>query len=561
MAIVGLGGIGKTQVALRFAYMVKKDRPEYSIFWVPVLSMESMEQACSNIARVLGIPQAADDKEDTKELVRQYLSSDAAGHWLLIVDNADDMDLILGTEQSNGIVDYLPTSDNGLVLYTTRNQDVAVSLANSDVIELEKLDKQEAMSILELSLIRKQHLDDRATTTELLDELAYLPLAVAQCTAYLNRNRNTSIKDYLRLLRNTEQGMISLLSQEFRDDTRYKTSANAVAKTWLVSFDQIRDRDPAAADLLEFISCIESKAIPLSILPPVQSEEQMVRAIGTLCGYSFLVKRGEDDIYDMHRLVHLATGIWVEKYGSAVETAKKAIQHVSIIFPIAEYENQIMCREFITHALQLLKINLREDIEERYELCKIIGFCLRYEGRIREAVQWLEESYQWRKSKLDEEHADRLASQHELAIAYQADGQIQKAVELMEHVVAVQGRTLTEEHPSRLASQHELAIAYQADGQIQKAVELIEYVVAVKGRTLTEEHPSRLASQYVLATAYEADGQIQKAVELMEHVVAVRGRTLTEEHPDRQSSAHWLEFMLAKRLRDPEISGSDKETE
>jgi hypothetical protein len=72
-------------------------------------------------------------------------------------------------------------------------------------------------------------------------------------------------------------------------------------------------------------------------------------------------------------------------------------------------------------------------------------------------------------------------------------------VELLEHVVEVEERTLAKEHPSRLASQHELAGAYQANGQIKQAVELLEHVVEVKERTLAEEHPSRLASQHVLA--------------------------------------------------------------
>ena len=76
----------------------------------------------------------------------------------------------------------------------------------------------------------------------------------------------------------------SLLSREFHDSTRYNSSPNAVATTWLVSFDQIRKSDPAAAHLLSFISQIEAKAIPQSILPGLESEEQMVNAVGTLCG-------------------------------------------------------------------------------------------------------------------------------------------------------------------------------------------------------------------------------------------------------------------------------------
>jgi Cdc6-like AAA superfamily ATPase len=57
VVISGLGGIGKTQVALQFAYSVKEDYPEFSIFWVQALSMETFEQGCMEMAKALGIHQ------------------------------------------------------------------------------------------------------------------------------------------------------------------------------------------------------------------------------------------------------------------------------------------------------------------------------------------------------------------------------------------------------------------------------------------------------------------------------------------------------------------------
>jgi tetratricopeptide (TPR) repeat protein len=178
---------------------------------------------------------------------------------------------------------------------------------------------------------------------------------------------------------------------------------------------------------------------------------------------------------------------------------EKAIQHVSTIFPAAEFANQAICREYLTHALRLLAGDTGKSIEARYTLCLKVGLCLYNEGRIRESVKWIKESCEWREGNLAEEHPDRLASQLALAGAYQADGHIKKAVELMEHVVDVQGRILAEEHPDRLTSQHVLARAYQADGQIKKAVELMEHVVAVNSVILRKDHPSRLVSESSLS--------------------------------------------------------------
>jgi nucleoside phosphorylase len=543
MSIVGLGGIGKTQVALQFAYSVKETRPEYSIFWVPALSMESIEQACASVAKALHLPYDANKEDDVKEVVQQYLSSSRARWWLLVVDNADDAEIFFGTGQSKGIADYLPESEMGMVVYTTRTPEVAEQ-TRGDVVELGAMDRRDAATFLARSLTRKDFLRNDAAATELLDELTCLPLAIAQAAAYLNRNR-MSVAKYVQLLQSTEQDMVALMSREFRDDTRYKDSANAVATTWVVSFSQIRERNAAAASLLAFMSCVEWKAIPRSLLPRVQGELQMEEAIGTLCGYSFLTRQSDSEIkekeewYDIHRLVHLATRIWVERHGDAARVQEEAVRQVVSVFPSEDYANHAVWRTYLPHALRLLEGRQGCNIEERSKLCLLVGLCLRVDSRIREAVRWLEESYLWRVA-LGKNDSDLRSSQSALAIAYLEDGQVQKAIELQEHVSAVHEKMLAEEDPDQLASQYKLGIVYQADGQVQKAVELLEHVVAVHEETLAKKHPDRLASQHVLAGAYLADGQVQKAVALLEHVVKVEQEVLAEKDPDRLASQYEL---------------------
>jgi tetratricopeptide (TPR) repeat protein len=539
ISIVGLGGTGKTQLALQFAYTVKTTCPEVSIFWLPALSMDTFEQACADIARALHITQIGGG-EDPKELVKEHLSAGRAGRWLLILDNADDQEILFGTEEeSKGIVDYLPASEDGITLFTTRTAEVAVSLTRSDVLELGAMDEHDAVDFFRKSLIKKDLPHDEAVTMELLEELTYLPLAIAQAAAYLNMHK-TSVAAYLRLLRNTEQDIVAVMSREFRDDTRYKGSANAVASTWVVSFSQLQAHEPKAAHLLSFMSCIEWKAIPRSILPVVQPEAAMEHAIGTLCAYSFLSKRDlDDDCYDMHRLVHQATRIWIAEHGAMAAMTEEAVCHVTEILPFINYENRPVWSTYLPHAQRLLDNTPDSLVKDKDELCLRVGQCLYVDGRITEAVRRLEESCRLRNT-LDEEDPHRLLSQHELAGAYAADGQIKIAIELLEHVVTVEDRVLAEEHPGRLASQHELARAYSADGQIQKAVELLEHVVLVQEKVLAEEHPSRLTSQHELASVYEADGQIQKAIELLEHVVTVEEKVLAEEHPSRLTSQHEL---------------------
>jgi hypothetical protein len=175
---------------------------------------------------------------------------------LIVLDNADDPELLFSDSKSHGIIHYLPESEGTVTFLTTRTPDVSQWTPGA-VIELEVMGRQDARHFLAKSLNSK---DDPGTAImlrdELLNELTCLPLAIAQAAAYLNKNR-MSIPKYLHLLRNTEEDLVQVMGQEFRDATRYKASANAVARTWVVSFIQIERQNPAAADLLRFMSCIE----------------------------------------------------------------------------------------------------------------------------------------------------------------------------------------------------------------------------------------------------------------------------------------------------------------
>ncbi|KAI8630073.1 TPR-like protein [Xylariaceae sp. FL1651] len=539
LAVVGLGGVGKTQVALQLAYWVKGNQPDYSVFWVPALSDDSFDQAYTEMAKLLSV--RIEDDEDLKDCVRRHLESERAGKWLLIIDNADDREIVLGpADNPGGIEKYLPESDNGLTVFTTRSRKVAVEVAGSDIVDLHEMNAKEATEFLEKSLINKQLLQNKVTIEELFHELTYLPLAIAQAAAYLNQNQ-ISIQKYLLLLQKTEQDLVSLMSREFHDKTRYRGSQNAVATTWIVSFNQIRRSDSNAVELLSFLSCIEPKAVPQSILPKLLVEEEMEHAISVLCGYAFLVRRGkEEDVFDMHRLVHIAARVWVRKENRIREIGTKAIKHLAFAFPFNSRENLSLCKEYLPHAQHALRVSQDYQDKERSELLHRVGRCLDANRRFKEAIVVLEEIYQWRRRYFAEEDDSRLASEYTLASAYLDNQQIREAIEILEHVVAIKKRTCNEEDNNLLVYEHELARAYVINRQTKKAIEILKHVVAVQKKTLNGNSHNRLASEQMLANAYSKNRQIKEAIEILEHVVAIHQKTLNEKDHTRLASEQAL---------------------
>ena len=147
------------------------------------------------------------------------------------------------------MVDYLPFSLRGSILFTTRNLKAAVKLAGKHIITVETMTETESLELLKTSLTRKELTTNRESTTRLLELLTNLPLAIKQASAYMNENQISTTK-YLEIYQSDDDELIYLLSKDFEDRGRYKNVKNPIATTWLISFCQILNCDSLAVDCL-----------------------------------------------------------------------------------------------------------------------------------------------------------------------------------------------------------------------------------------------------------------------------------------------------------------------
>ncbi|KAI9711315.1 MAG: hypothetical protein M1820_002302 [Bogoriella megaspora] len=208
---------------------------------------------------------------------------------------------------------YVPHSDQGHAIFTTRDRKTAVVLADPN-----RWMKQlsAGRELLRMRLINKALMANAQEISDLLSKLTYLPLAIVQAAAYINTNSITLLQ-YLTILHDQEQ-QIDLLSETFEGRRR------PVATTWLVSFKKIRSRDPPAAKYLYFMAYAESKGGPLTLLPPDDSNKRQTDAIGLLDAYAFVTRRDGDQLLDLHRLVHLATRNWLRQKSGLPSCVNKA---------------------------------------------------------------------------------------------------------------------------------------------------------------------------------------------------------------------------------------------
>ncbi|KAF9891411.1 hypothetical protein FE257_004267 [Aspergillus nanangensis] len=546
IAICGLGGVGKTQIALEITYSIHESNPSCSIFWISCTSYESVEQGYMSIAQMAGIHGV--EPAEVKEQVKTHFSQESAGHWLMIFDNADDMDMWVQDEEPV-LTDFLPQSAKGHILFTTRNRKIAVKLASSRVVHISEPGPETAVNILRNSLIDKDLLDDYDGTQDLLKQLVFLPLAIIQAAAYINEN-DITIRDYTSLLSEQEPDLIELLSEDFQDEGRYQNIQNPVATTWLISFQQIQHLNPLAAEYLSFMACVDPRDIPLSLLPPTDSKKKRTDAIGLLKAFSFANGQAGDHALSIHRLVHLSTRSWLRQRRELGLQICKTADRFKDVFPMDHHNYRHLWRGYLPHALSLIGEDEFQNQQQNYlGLLRKIGKCLRSDGRYDEAASLFENIMSIRRSGSDLSDAASLRDLADLGWIYNVQGRWKEALELNMQSVHTSKEVLGDEHRSTLANMDHLAATFSKLGRWNEAEVLRAEITTTRNQVLGAEHPDTLRSMNNLASIYLKQGRLEEAEALQLQLAEARKRVLGPEHPHTLNSMNHLVSIYSNQRR------------
>ncbi|KAF4417377.1 Kinesin light chain [Colletotrichum fructicola] len=553
-ALMGMGGFGKSQMAIQFAHQLHATSSETSIFWVNANTKATFEESYRSIADVLALPGRHDTDVNILALVCKWLQREDVSPWLMIIDNADDVKMLFSKDGIETYPSYLPKRTKSKILVTSRSQDAAERLTGNVkmVYTVPTMEEKQALQLLQRKLGRDVN---EAVASRFICTLECIPLAINQAAAYIHkRSPRVTVESYLEEFHNSEQRKGTLLRSDRGDIQRYEGVSNSVVVTWQVTFEQIKREQPRAADLLSLMSYFQAQNIPEYMLHNyssgnIGSEENddehaetssndFEDDLDVLRSYSLVTVTAMPGFLEMHSLAQFCTKVWISEYGLPDQWKTLFLQLASQHFPSGVFETWQQCQTLVPHIQSLLD---KKPLEERDQLewSKLltnVSWYLVMLGNYSRAEILVQDAVRIRTERLGQEHPSTLTSKANLASTYRNQGRWKEAEELGVRVMEMRKRVLGEEHPDTMTSMNDLALIYEKQGQWEQAERLHVRVMEKWKSVLGEEHPWTLTSMANLASTYWNQGRWKEAEELGWRVMEMRKRVLGEEHPDALTS-------------------------
>ena len=347
-AVSGLGGIGKTQLAVEYAY---RHRDNYkAILWVSADSRETLVSDFVKVATLLKFAKMnAENQTHAVNAVKYWLEHN--DDWLLIFDNADDPTIVK---------DFIPSTSKGHILLTTRMQTMGRMTQPIGIEEMEPengaLFLLRRVNIIERNApLESASKGDRIEAQKISEILGGLPLALDQAGAYIEET-GCSLSDYLDRYQKRNSHLLKRRGEDPLDHPE------PVSVTWSLSFEKVAQANQTAAELLRYCAFLHPDAIPEEVIsegaPELGQLHQTVaadpfeldEAIGVLRKYSLVRRDPGTKTLTIHRLVQD-----VLKDGMGEETqhrwAERAVRAVNRAFPDADFAMWQRCERCLPHAL------------------------------------------------------------------------------------------------------------------------------------------------------------------------------------------------------------------
>ncbi|GIH27948.1 hypothetical protein Aph01nite_62580 [Acrocarpospora phusangensis] len=561
LALYGLGGVGKTQVALEYAHRFKSDYD--LICWVPAEQVDAIASTMGDLVQHMDA-QSLDNSLEPAQRVREALrKGDTFKRWLLIFDNA---------REAEEIERYIP-SDSGHVIITSRDPSWN-QLARP--LEVAVFQRRESVA----HLMRRAG-ESNITTADaelLADALGDLPIAIEQAGAWL-RETGAKTADYVDQLKG--RGLVVL---DLNPPRNYPTS---VAATWQVAYELLRERSPASARLLELLSffaaepvnldLVNSAAMRRCLLPydealqepvvmgrvirelgrlalakvnPSQNSIEVHRLVQAVVRETMDSQLQNDTIHEVHRVLVAArpSGAQTDSPGSRAafnmiwphlcpsqacgcdeaETRQLLIDRVRYLWQQGEYEVSLeLARSVKKNWDETLGVDDRQTLHLQSQMANV----LRSQGHYRDARDLDTVLLEKQRGLVGNSHPHTLATAAGLAADIRAMGDIAVALKMEMDTYNLWKENYGENNAKTLDAANNLAVGYRHMGDYKSAYEIDLDTLGRRRNVLENSHPNILSSITSLARDVRELGDFRRAVKLLRDGVAEYEGTLTLDDP------------------------------
>ena len=443
-AISGLGGIGKTQIAVEYAYRARSQDHYTHTIWINAGSSETIMTSFVALADLLPTfsSQGETDQRKLVAAIKHWLEQ-CQTRWLLIFDNVESIPLVQ---------EYFPHQGNGSILLTTRAQAVA-AIATS--IEVEQMGLMEGTQFLLHRAQRLQAGDQESNeATNIVIALDGFPLALDQAGAYIEET-GCSFGEYLQLYQDHRRALLA------RRGTQVTNYPDSVATTWSLSFQRVEQRNLAAAELLRLCAFLAPDHIPEELLKagapywPAVLQQAVAdlyifnQMIEDLLTFSLVKRLAEDHLLSIHRLVQ-AVHLDMMEQSKQRQWAERVVSAVNEVFPSdpLDVASWPQCLRYLEQAQACDGLIQRHTLvfAAAADLLSRTGRYLYEHASYSIAEPVYQRALAIREQVLGDGHLDTASSLNNLATLYRSQGKYEQAESLYVRALAIHQQVLGDGH-------------------------------------------------------------------------------------------------------------------
>ncbi|KAK9604817.1 hypothetical protein V6Z93_002768 [Aspergillus fumigatus] len=544
----GLGGIGKTQLAIRFARMHKKDFT--AIFWLSGKDRYALVQSLSScLPLVQG--EHVDMKATTEEeaegraiQVLKWLAIPENTDWLLIFDNVDQHSPLQDSKRSGyDISQFFPKADHGSILITSRLQRLTELGKPFPVQKL--VVKDATQLLLQSSGLPADNKDIDRDATDLAKRLDGLPLAIVIAGAFM-RETGMTVREYLKYY---EDSWFNLQSQS--GPMHYYQQGNII-ETWTVSYREVQNRDPTAAALLLFLACYDNRDIWYELIQSsynnctdipdwlhtaALNELAFKSSLRTLIGFSLIEIKHQEGSYAMHPVIqdwclHVAA-----TRNQLIRLDELALVSVGYMVPNRDNGNYARLQQrLLPHANYLLgteRCNWADNNPIISGAFRGLGDLFFDQGKPEEAEKMYERALRGYEKALGRGHISTLDTVNNLGILYRHLARLKEAEEMYQRALTGYKKILGPEHTSTLNTVNNLGNLYNLQGRVGEAVEMCQLALMGFERALGPNHATHLPTLNTiinLGNLYSDQGKLEEAKEMYQRALTGLVKALGPDH-------------------------------